>query len=81
VLVADYYLRRQAWVAAIARARYCIENYDGAPAIRDALDIMITAYGQLGMSELAKRSQEVYALNYPGERPERHAKRDWWPFW
>ena len=29
---------RQAWVAAVARARYCIENYDGAPAIRDALD-------------------------------------------
>ena len=81
VLVADYYLRRQAWVAAIARARYCIENYDGAPAIQDALDIMITAYRELGMNDLAERSQEVYALNYPGERPERHAKRDWWPFW
>jgi len=81
VHVADYYLRRQAWVAAIARARFCIENYDGAPAVRDALDIMINAYQGLGMNDLAERSQEVYALNYPGERPERRKQRDWWPFW
>jgi outer membrane protein assembly factor BamD len=82
VHVADYYLRRQAWVAAIARSRYCIENYDGAPAVRDALEIMISAYEGLGLKDLAERSQEVYALNYPGERPEeRHRERDWWPFW
>ncbi len=81
VHVADYYLRRQAWVAAIARARFCIENYDGAPAVREALDIMITAYEGLGLADLAERSQEVYALNYPDGRPERRGKRDWWPFW
>ena len=81
VHVADYYLRRRAWVAAIARARYCIENYDGAPAVRQALEIMIDAYHALGMNDLAERSQEVYALNYPGQRPERHRGRDWWPFW
>ena len=32
IYVADHYLRRQAYVAAIDRARYCVENYDGAPA-------------------------------------------------
>jgi len=81
VHVADYYLRRAAYVAAIARARYCLENYDGAPATRDALDIMISAYAGMGMADLAERSREVYALNYPGARPERHGGRDWWPFW
>jgi outer membrane protein assembly factor BamD len=81
VHVADYYLRREAWVAAIARARYCIENYDGAPAVQDALDIMISAYRGLGLDDLAERSQEVYALNYPGGKPQRKAGRDWWPFW
>ncbi|MGQ0429794.1 MAG: outer membrane protein assembly factor BamD [Gammaproteobacteria bacterium] len=81
VHVADYYLRRQAWVAAIARARFCIENYDGAPAVQDALDIMISAYRGLGLEDLAERSQEVYALNYPGGKPQRKAGRDWWPFW
>ena len=34
VHVADYYLRRRAYVAAINRAKFCIENYDGAPAVR-----------------------------------------------
>jgi len=81
VHVADYYLRRAAYVAAVARARYCIENYDGAPAVRDALDIMISAYEGMGLAELAQRSQEVYALNYPEAPPERSGRRDWWPFW
>jgi outer membrane protein assembly factor BamD len=81
VHVADYYLRRQAWVAAIARARYCIENYDGAPAVQDALDIMIAAYRGLGLDELAERSQQVYALNYPQGKSQRKGGRDWWPFW
>ena len=81
VHVADYYLRRAAYVAAIARARYCIENYDGAPAVQDALDIMISAYEGLGLADLAERSREVYALNYPDGRPERRSKHGWWPFW
>jgi outer membrane protein assembly factor BamD len=62
VHVADYYLGREAWVAAIARARYCIENYDGAPAVRDALGVMIAAYEGLGMADLAERSQEINRL-------------------
>ncbi len=81
VHIADYYLRRKAYVAALARARYCIENYDGAPATRDALDIMISAYKGMGLDDLAAQSTQVYALNYPGEKPGRKGKRDWWPFW
>ena len=81
VHVADHYLRRQAYVAAIARARYCIENYDGAPAVRQALEIMIASYRGLGLEDLAERSQEVFALNYPQAEPRRKERRDWWPFW
>ena len=82
VHIADYYLRRQANVAAIARARFCVENYDGAPSVKDALDIMISAYRGLGMDDLAERSQEVYAMNYPGQTPERRsAERAWWKLW
>ena len=33
VYVAEYYLKRGAWVGAINRAKYAIENYDGAPQI------------------------------------------------
>jgi outer membrane protein assembly factor BamD len=80
VHVADHYLRRLAYVAALARARFCIENYDGAPATRDALDIMASAYEGMGLHDLAQESRAVYALNYPNAKSERH-KRDWWPLW
>jgi outer membrane protein assembly factor BamD len=80
VHVADHYLRRLAYVAALARARFCIENYDGAPATRDALDIMASAYEGMGLDDLAQESRAVYALNYPNAKSERH-KRDWWPLW
>ena len=81
VHVAQHYLKRQAYVAAIARARYTIENYDGAPSVRQALEIMISAYQGLGLADLAERSQEIFALNYPNAAAERKADRDWWPFW
>jgi outer membrane protein assembly factor BamD len=80
VHVAQHYLERQAFVAAIDRSRYCIENYDGAPAIQQALEIMIDAYHGLGLEDLAERSEEVFALNYPNVEPETHAKKWWWPF-
>jgi outer membrane protein assembly factor BamD len=81
VYVAEHYLKREAWVAAIDRARYCIENYDGAPATRQALEIMISAYQGLGLDDLAERSQEVFALNYPNSEPVKHNKKSWWwPF-
>ncbi len=77
--VADHYLRREAYVAAIDRARYCIENYDGAPAVRQALEIMISAYKGMGLNDLAERSQEVFALNYPDSKPVDRDRKWWWP--
>jgi outer membrane protein assembly factor BamD len=79
VYVAQHYLDREAYVAAIDRARYCIENYDGAPAVREALEIMISAYHGLGLDDLAERSQEVFALNYPDSTPVEREKK-WWRF-
>jgi len=81
VHVAQHYLKRQAYVAAIARSRYAIENYDGAPAVRQALEVMISAYEGLGLTDLAERSQEVFALNYPNAELKDQGRRDWWPFW
>lgn len=80
VYVANLYLKREAYVAAIDRARYCIENYDGAPAVRHALEIMISSYKGLGLEDLAERSQEVFALNYPNVEPD-IATKSWWHFW
>ena len=80
VHVADYYLRRRAYVAAIARARFCIESYDGAPAVRQALDVMISSYEGMGLDDLAEQARSVYALNFPDGRLKREPKR-WYQFW
>jgi outer membrane protein assembly factor BamD len=64
--VARYYLRRKAYVAALNRAKYAIENYDGAPAIKQALEISRDAYVQLGMKDLADKSAQTLSLNFPG---------------
>ncbi|AHL76854.1 DNA transporter [Stutzerimonas stutzeri] len=63
--VADYYLRRQAYVAAANRGRYIVENFQGTPAVGDGLAVMTEAYQRLGLDELANTSLETLKLNYP----------------
>ncbi len=63
--VADYYLRRGAYVAAVNRAKYVLENYARTPAVSEALAIMTRAYLQLNMKDLAADSLRVLQLNYP----------------
>ncbi|MDY0067857.1 MAG: outer membrane protein assembly factor BamD, partial [Steroidobacteraceae bacterium] len=80
VHVAEYYLKRGAYVGAINRAKYAIENYDGAPQVRRALEIMAESYQRLGLTELASKTERVLAENYAkadevGEAVERDP---WW---
>ncbi len=63
--VADYYMRRRAYVAAVNRANYVIENYQRTPAVPDALVIMATAYKYLEMDQLSDDALRVLRLNYP----------------
>jgi outer membrane protein assembly factor BamD len=63
--VADYYMRRSAYVAAANRAEYVVENFERTPSIADALIIMVRAYRKLGMSTLADDALRVLRLNYP----------------
>jgi len=63
--VANYYLRRGAYLAATNRGRYVVESFEKTPAVADGLAIMAQGYILLGLNDLAKRSIEVLALNYP----------------
>ncbi|MCF6781571.1 outer membrane protein assembly factor BamD [Stutzerimonas stutzeri] len=63
--VADYYLRRQAYVAAANRGRYVVENFQGTPAVGDGLAVMTEAYQRLSLDDLANTSLETLKLNYP----------------
>ena len=47
-----------------ARAQHLIEQYDGAPAVQDALDIMIESYRKLGLTDLQTNVEHVYETNY-----------------
>ena len=65
VYVAHYYFNRGAYVAALNRSKYAIENYDGAPAIKEALEISRNAYTQLGLADLAAKTSKVLVANFP----------------
>ena len=83
VYVADYYLKRGAWVGAINRAKYAIENYDGAPQIKHALEIMAQSYHKLGMTDLAADTEKVLKENYsnPDQVAQGERKKSWWKIW
>ena len=66
VHVADYYMRRGAYVAAANRAGYVVENYSRTPAVADALALLARAYKILEMDALSADAIRVLELNYPG---------------
>ena len=79
--VARFYLRRGAYVAAAQRSQRMIEQYDGAPAVRDGLDIMIQSYRKLGLTDLQTNVEQVYEVNYQKTSAENAPRKSWWHFW
>ncbi len=63
--VADFYLRRKAYLAASRRAQYLLENYDRSPAVPKALVILVQAYKKMGLGKLADDALRVMEINYP----------------
>ncbi len=79
--VANYYMERGAWVAGAQRARQAIEQYDGAPATKDALRIMIVCYRELDYDDLADNTVKVFQQNFPGESTEFKSKDGFFERW
>ena len=65
VHVADYYMVRRAYVAALNRAKYVVENFQGTPAVSDGMAIMVECYLRLGLNDLANTSLAILRENYP----------------
>lgn len=63
--VANYYFKRQAYLAAANRGRFVVENFQQTPAVPDALAVMAQAYYLLDMPELAEDAAKVLHVNYP----------------
>jgi outer membrane protein assembly factor BamD len=83
---ASYYLRRGAYVAAVNRAKVVLTSFPQSPQTRDALQIMVQAYGAMGMPDLQKDTQRILDLNVSrdGVKPvtrEMPQTGQWWKFW
>ncbi len=66
--IARYYFDRGAYVAAAQRARYAFETYEGAPATRASLEIMIEAYRALDLDNLAADAERVLESSFGDRR-------------
>jgi len=68
VHVAQFYYERGAYVAAVNRCKYALENYPRTPALEDALGIQAKAYKMMGLTQLASDSVRVLRMNFPESR-------------
>ena len=86
IAVAEYYMRRKAYIAATNRARYVLENYPATPQNAEALAILHQAYNALNLQELADDAWSVLELNYPdhyyvmGKKKKESWASRLWPF-
>lgn len=66
--VADYYLRRSAWVSALRRAEKVLQDFQDTPAVIDALIVTQRSYEELQLPELAETPRRILAAN-PDREP------------
>jgi len=85
VHVARYYMKRGAYVAAANRAQYAIAHYPQAPAVEEAMVILMRAYDALGMTDLRQSAERVLMKNFPEsvylKAGGGKKKVPWWRIW
>lgn len=85
VHVARYYYGRSAYVAAINRAQIAVTDYQGVPALEEALFIMVKSYDALGMAQLRDDAQRVLVKNFPQTdfltQGFKKQTEPWWKVW
>jgi outer membrane protein assembly factor BamD len=85
LLVARYYMKRDAFVAALNRSKYVLENYPQSVHQEEALVISVSAYNKLGIYDLEKDVKRVLELNFPdsdfGKQKKEVDVDKWWKFW
>ncbi len=84
VHVALYYYKRGAYVAASERAQYAIEHYPNAPAIEQALAVLVKSYDKMGINDLRDDALRVLQKNFPNSKyvsGNFDKSKPWWRFW
>ena len=57
--IAEFYIERKAYIAAVSRADYIISNLPNSPVVRKALEIKVQAYNLMGKKDLEKQAADV----------------------
>lgn len=86
LIVADYYMRREAWIAAAERAQVVRQHYPGVSAQGDALVVLIESYAALGLEQDRAEALETLKDLYPehatlsgGDYRSPYIEKDrWW---
>ena len=65
IYVADFYMKRGAYLAAVGRAKYVIEHLPNSPQTPYALSILIEAYEILNYPELRDINLKILNSNFP----------------
>lgn len=84
VHVARYYYRRGAYVAAANRAQYAVTEYRDAPAIEEALFIMMQSYDAMGMPQLRSDTERILRATFPNSQFLAGGPKEsspWWKIW
>ncbi len=72
--LAQFYYERKAYLAAINRANGLIQHYQGAPAVPQALVLMVKAYRALHLGQEEKDALALLQYNYPDSAYLREAR-------
>ena len=85
VHVARYYASRGAHVAAVNRAQQAIAEYQGVPAVEEALAILVSSYDAMGMKALRDDAKRVLEKNFPQSDYLKAGgvkkSSSWWRLW
>lgn len=64
IVIAQYYMRRAAYVAALNRCKYVLQYYQQSASAKPALEIMIEAYDKLQLPEMKADAERMLAENF-----------------
>jgi outer membrane protein assembly factor BamD len=85
VHIARYYYKRGAYLAAANRAQAAVREYQEAPAIEEALYLMVLSYEAMGMQGLRDDAERILRKNFPQTellaQGFKQQKSRWWQLW
>ena len=65
IAIAEFYMKRHAYVAAANRASYVVQHFQGSPQVIKGLVIMVQAYRALDLLKMADSTYHLLQTNYP----------------